>query len=682
MHSVIFIIPTNGITLGRAILSAARRLRYHRVSPGAAGRLAIAATLVAGRAMQAQPAADAAGVRLPRLFGPGMVVQRGVRVPVWGWSTPGSSVRVSFDDESRSATAGPDGAWRVAFAPLPPGGPHTIVVRSTGDSIVVRDVLVGDVWVASGQSNMEFVVANANGAAAEIAAANDPRIRQFKVPTSYAPAPEADLAGGEWTVADRNHVGSFSAVAYFFARDLRKSMDVPIGIINTTWGGSRIEPWMSRASLGLDEAGWRRLWAEEQRSQRRMVETMRAKLGDIPKVDSGLVQGRAVWADPALDESRWQRITVPSLWEQAGYPDMDGVAWYRTTFELTAAEAARGVKLGLGAIDDADISWVNGTEVGRTNNYALPRVYDVPASALKAGRNVIAVRVEDGGGGGGIYGDPSSLFLEVGGVRRPLAAPWKFRVGAVSLQADGQHINKVPTVLYNKMVHPLLPFPIKGVIWYQGESNADRVEDAIAYRQTFAKMISSWRREWGVGDFPFLWVSLANFMAPDSQPPAMSAWAVLRDAQTAALSLPNTGQAVIIDVGEEKDIHPRNKQEVGHRLALAARRVAYEARVEDTGPTHRSHGVRGRELIVRFDHARSGLESRSPSGGVGGFAIAGVDRKFVWANARIDGSSVVLSHPQVARPVAVRYGWGNNPTEARLYNKEGLPAVPFRTDSW
>jgi sialate O-acetylesterase len=325
---------------------------------------------------------------------------------------------------------------------------------------------------------------------------------------------------------------------------------------------------------------------------------------------------------------------------------------------------------------------VNGVEIGRTNNYSAKRVYDVPASALKAGRNVIAVRVEDGGGGGGIYGDPASIYLEVGGARRPLTAPWTFRVGAVSLQADGQHINKVPTVLYNKMVYPLLPFPIKGVLWYQGESNADRVEDARAYRATFAKMITSWRREWGVGDFPFLWVSLANYMAPDSLPPASSAWAVLRDAQTAALSLPNTGQAVIIDIGEENDIHPKNKQDVGRRLALAARRVAYGQRVKDTGPTHRSHGVRGSEVVVVFDHAKNGLTSRSPSGKVGGFAIAGVDRKFVWADAHIAGSSVILSSPQVPRPIAVRYGWGNNPTEARLYNTEGLPAVPFRTDRW
>ena len=557
-----------------------------------------------------------------------------------------------------------------------------MVVRSATDSVVVRDILVGDVWVASGQSNMEWPVASARDAAAAIAAANDSRIRHFKVPTSFAPAPQRDLVGGSWAAADPQHVGSFSAIAYFFARDLRKSVDVPIGIINTTWGGSRIEAWMSRAALGLDSARWAARWQAEQDAQRRFAENLRAKIGDVPASDPGYVDGRAPWANPALDESAWQSIRVPSLWEQAGYEGMDGIAWYRLSFELTADEAARGVKVGLGAIDDADITWVNGTEIGRTNGYNVPRQYDVPAGALRAGRNVLAVRVEDTGGGGGIYGAPSSVFLDLGGARRPLGAGWKFRVGTASLQPDGQHINKVPTVLYNRMVHPLLGLPIKGVLWYQGESNADGVADARQYAALFRTMITSWRREWRSGEVPFLWVQLANFMAPDSQPPAQSAWAVLRDAQTAALSLPKTAQAVIIDVGEAQDIHPRNKQDVGARLALAARHVAYGQSVEHVGPTHRSHSARGGEIMVRFDHAGAGLVSRAPDGAVGGFAIAGADRKFVWADARIEGNTVVVSSPQVASPVAVRYAWGNNPTRASLYGRGGLPAVPFRTDDW
>jgi sialate O-acetylesterase len=641
-----------------------------------------ALTLLFAASSAAAQGDSTAALHLPRFFSDGMVMQRQAPLPVWGWSAPRSAVRVTFAGATRRATADARGNWRVSFPARRQGGPHRLVVRAAGDSVVVSDVLIGDVWVASGQSNMEWPLANTRNATEAIAAANDPRIRHFKVPTSFAPNPESDLAGGAWAKADSQHVGSFSAVAYYFARDLRKSVDVPIGIINTTWGGSRVETWMSRAALGLDSARWAAVWREEQDAQRRFAEKLRAKIGDVPPSDPGFVDGRAPWAEPALDESAWQPIKVPSLWEQAGYEGMDAIAWYRVAFELTADEAARGVRLGLGAIDDNDITWVNGVEVGRTNNYSLPRVYDVPARALRAGRNVVAVRVEDTGGGGGIWGDSAAVFLEVGGAHRKLGDAWKFRVGTASMKPDAQHINKVPTVLYNKMVHPLLGFPIKGVLWYQGESNADSLADARKYDTLFKTMIASWRREWRVGEFPFLWVQLANFMAPDSQPPAQSAWAILRDAQTAALALPKTGQAVIIDIGEEKDIHPRNKLDVGARLALAARHVAYGQAVEHVGPTHRSHELRGSEMVLRFDHVGGGLTSRGGSSALGGFAIAGADRHFVWADARIDGGTVVVSSPQVAAPVAVRYAWGNNPTRASLYSREGLPAVPFRTDDW
>ena len=640
----------------------------------------VATLCTAGSAAAQGDAAPA--LRLPRLFADGMVLQRQVRLPVWGWSAPGAAVTVALDGFTRSATATPSGSWRVTLPPQSAGGPHRLVARAGADSVVVRDVLIGDVWVASGQSNMEWPLVNTTGAAATIAAASDSRIRHFKVPTSFAQAPATDLAGGSWAVADSQHVGAFSAVAYYFARDLRTTVGVPIGIVNTTWGGSRIETWMSRAALGLDSAKWAAMWREEEASQRRSVEKLRAKIGDLPTTDAGLVDGRAVWADPALDESGWQPINVPALWEQQGYDGLDGVAWYRAAFDLTAGEAARGVRLGLGAIDDADITWVNGVEVGRTNNYSAPRLYDVPARALHAGRNVVAVRVEDTGGGGGIWGDSASVFLDVGDARRPLRAGWKLRVGAASVNLDGQHVNKVPTIVYNKMVHPLLGFPIKGVIWYQGESNADSAADARKYAPLFRTMIQSWRREWGSGEFPFLWVQLANFMAPDTQPPSQSAWAILRDAQTATLALPKTGQAVIIDLGEANDIHPRNKLDVGVRLALAARHVAYGQPVEHIGPTHRSHAVARNTMIVTFDHVGGGLVTHAKDGTVGGFAIAGQDRRFVWADARIEGNRVIVSHPDVASPVAVRYAWGNNPTTASLYGRSGLPAVPFRTDVW
>jgi sialate O-acetylesterase len=337
------------------------------------------------------------------------------------------------------------------------------------------------------------------------------------------------------------------------------------------------------------------------------------------------------------------------------------------------------VRLGLGMIDDSDVSWVNGHEVGRTDNaWNRARLYDVPPSALRAGRNVIAVRVQDFQGGGGIHGDPGLLFVESGGRKRPLAGTWTFRVGAVALDFEGQK-NQVPTLLYNKMIHPLLPYPIAGAIWYQGESNA-YPGAAMEYREQFAAMIADWRRRWGVGEFPFLWVQLANYMAPDSVP-AESDWAVLRESQGAVLRVPRTAQVIAIDLGEAGDIHPRNKQDVGARLALAARRVAYGEDIVHSGPVHRRHRVEGGRVVIEFDHAGGGLTSRRGAG-PGGFAVAGSDRRFVRAEARIEGDRVVVWSDRVPHPVAVRYAWGDNPVMASLYNREGLPAAPFRTDTW
>jgi sialate O-acetylesterase len=309
----------------------------------------------------------------------------------------------------------------------------------------------------------------------------------------------------------------------------------------------------------------------------------------------------------------------------------------------------------------------------------------VPASALHAGANVIAVRVADGGGGGGIGGSTIVPHLEIGGVSQALPSQWSFRVGELSFGMDGQRINKLPAVTYNRMVQPLLPMPIKGVIWYQGESNANNAAEAGAYRTQFATLIRSWRHDLNGGkgaDFPFLWVQLPNYGPPDSEPPAVSPWALQRESMEAALALPNTGQAITIDVGEAGDIHPKNKQDVGRRLGLVGRRVAYREPVVSSGPTYRSHTIDGSRVTLTFDHVNGGLVTSAPSGEVGGFAVAGADRKFVWARARIEGDHVVVSSDRVRQPVAVRYAWANDPPEPNLYSKAGLPAAPFRTDSW
>jgi sialate O-acetylesterase len=653
-------------------------------------RLALPTTaLVALPSAHAQPASvpdTSTALRFARLFSDGVVLQRGAPIPVWGWAPRGTAMTVSLHGHAARAIADSTGRWMVSLPAERAGGPYTLTATGGGTTLTVRDILVGDVWVASGQSNMELEVMTAAHAAQEIAAAHDSSLRQFKVPVSWAEQPLGDVTGGSWAPADSAHVGRFSAVAYYFAREIRKDQHVPIGIVNTTWGGSAIETWMSTGTQGLAADAPSRLMATERARLDTERAQLEARLGGVPERDPGLVDGTAPWADPTLADSAWKTIAVPALWESQGYDGMDGVAWYRTTFTLSADEAARVASLSLGTIDDDDITWVNGVEVGRTTGYNVPRHYAIPASTLHAGPNVLAVRVMDYGGGGGIYGAPDSVRLDVGGAARPLAGTWRFRVGTLAMSMDGQRINKVPAVTYNAMVRPLLPMPIKGVIWYQGESNANDAQQAIAYRDQFRKLITSWRAAFTNGTrgaFPFLWVQLPNFGTPDATPVAQPAWALQRESMDAALALPNTGRAVTIDIGEPNDIHPKNKQDVGKRLALVGRRVAYGEAVESSGPTYASHVVRGDSVIVSFAHAAGGLATHASDGAsVGAFAVAGADHRFVWAHARIDGNRVVVWGEQVPNPVAVRYAWANNPADANLYGKTGLPAAPFRTDKW
>lgn len=620
-------------------------------------------------------------LEVAKVFGDHMVLQREAVVPIWGHAAAGTDVTVTVADRSATAAADGDGKWRVEIGPFAVGGPLEITVTGGGQSLRFGDVMVGDVWVCSGQSNMEWVVENSMDAAAEIAAADDPTIRHFKMPKSWSETPSDRLAGGEWQVADSEHVGQFTAVGYFFARELRPSVDVPIGLLHTSWGGSRIEPWMSAASLGLDDEGLAEVMAEEEAYEKKVLDGLKERLGRLPEAEGDMSDEHAVWADPALDDGEWFEISASSIWEEQEWWDMDGIAWYRAPFDLTADEAAAGIRLGLGTIDDSDISWVNGHEVGRTElAWNKPRVYDVPPDAVVEGRNVIAVRVEDTGGGGGLYGDADSRFVEVGGERRLLPDVWRFRVEKVTFSTEYRK-TQVPTVLYNKMIHPLIEYPVAGFLWYQGESNAGG-DDAYRYRELFATMIGQWRDDWGQGNLPFLWVQLANFMAPSDEP-ADSSWAMLRESQSTALALPNTGQAVTIDVGEADDIHPRNKQAVGRRLALAARHVAYGEEIVYSGPVYRSHEVRGRRVVLDFDHLGGGLVAAGREDGhLAEFAIAGEDRLFKWADAVIDGDRVIVWNDRVPRPVAVRYAWADNPEGANLTNAEGLPASPFRTDDW
>lgn len=620
-------------------------------------------------------------VRISKIFTDNMVIQRDVQVPVWGWAEKGERIAVTFNDKTFKATPDKSGKWMIKLPSMSQGGPYSMEIVGKQNSIEIRNIMVGDVWVCSGQSNMEWSVEQSSNAEKEIASASDELIRHFKVPRSHANVPGDELAGGQWQVTGSKTVGAFTAVGYYFARELRKNIDVPVGLLNTSWGGSRVEPWMSAEALGIEdpESVMADLLRKKELESEERLQKLRDQFGEIPETDLGMKGEVPIWADPGLDESKWVKMSLPALWENAGYEGLDGIGWFRKTIDLTEGESNQPVELGLGKIDDSDVVWINGIKVGgMEQKWNVERVYEVDASILKPGKNVIAVRVEDTGGGGGIYGEPELMYLKTGNDTRTLTGDWKFRVGAFMASQSIYH-NQIPTLLYNKMIYPVLDFPIKGVIWYQGESNAGNDEDALEYRKLFPAMIKDWRSRWNSGDFPFLFVQLANFLEPDEEP-ADHSWALLRESQSAALATPNTAQAVIIDIGEADDIHPGNKQDVGQRLSLAARKLAYGEDIVYSGPVYKSHEVKGNKVIISFDQVGSGLSAGSKYGYVRGFAIAGEDGKFVWAQAGIEGDRVVVWNDSIETPTAVRYAWGVNPDDANLYNKEGLPASPFRTD--
>ncbi|UZR94870.1 sialate O-acetylesterase [Chondrinema litorale] len=617
------------------------------------------------------------------LFSDHMVIQRDAEVPVWGWAEKKEKITVEFNGQTVQTKADKSGKWMLKLAPVAAGGPYKLIIKGNkSDAITIEDVLVGEVWVCSGQSNMEWILRNTNDADNEIATASDKMIRHFKVPKMIGTSVKDKLHGGEWQVTSPETVGDFTAVGYFFAKNLRKELNVPIGLLNTSWGGTVVETWISAGAIStvptysktVSTLGELNL---EEANKKKIAE-LKERLGDFPETDPGLKDGKPLWAANDLAENDWETMDLPEVWDLKELPGLDGIVWFRKTITLSESEAASDFKLHLAKVDDSDITYVNGQEVGKMNGqYSTPRVYNVSADILKPGKNVITVRVEDTGGGGGIYGLAENMKMVSANKLIDLSGAWKYKIGAGKISTN-QSPNDYPTLLYNAMVNPIIPYAMKGVIWYQGESNAGR---AYEYRTLFPMLINDWRAKWGAGDFPFLWVQLANYMQPNSQP-AESNWAELREAQSMTLSLPNTGEAVIIDIGEANDIHPRNKQDVGLRLALAAEKVAYGKDVVYSGPEFKEMATNGKEVTITFDHVGSGLTVKDKYGYVNGFAVAGADKKFHWAKAKLEGNKVILFSDEVKNPEAVRYGWADNPDDLNLYNKEGLPAKPFRTDEW
>ena len=616
------------------------------------------------------------------LFADDAVLQQGMKVPVWGRADPGEHVTVEFSGQRVSTAADADGKWLVRLAPMKAGNKPQTLTISGKNKIVLTNILVGEVWICSGQSNMERELGLRAGQKPitdwqqEVHDASYPEIRQFYVPQTKAFAP-TQTVNGHWTVCSPKTVRNFTAVGYFFGRDLHQARRVPIGLIHSSWGGTVAEAWTSETALSRwpDFAGaladLKRLVADPDAARQ---ETRDRQAAWYARVDTGMKASPA-WSAADLDTNSWKPMTLPAYWEQAGYPDFDGVFWFRRTFDLPENWDGTGVELHLGAVDDNDTTWVNGLEVGATIGWNLPRVYRVPGSGLKPANNIIAVRVLDTGGNGGLWGgdDPMRMMVNAGGQTNPLplTGEWLCRQ-SVSLAdvgwppVDNSQSPNAPTVLYNGMIAPLLPYALRGVIWYQGESNVGRERQ---YRTLFPALIADWRQAWGEGNFPFLFVQLAPFNGNTPE---------LREAQLlTAQHTPNAAMAVTIDCGDADDIHPAHKQPVGARLALAARALAYGEKIEYSGPVFESMKLKGPDAVLYFTHVGGGLAAKD--GPLEGFTVAGADKVFHPAQAEIQGQTVVVHSDAVPQPVAVRYGWANVP-EGNLFNRAGLPASPFRSD--
>ena len=658
--------------------------------------------------------AGRAEVRPAGLFQEGMVLQREMPVPVWGKAAPGETVTVRFAAQTVTATAGADGRWLTRLKAMPANATPGEMSVSGSSVVTIKNVVVGEVWLASGQSNMELTVGEAADHQAEIAAADLPAVRQFTVKQAGALQP-SDEVKGEWIVATPQTAGRFSAVGYFFARELYRTLKIPVGIIHSSYGGSPAEAWVSREAMDA------------------VPELKRVADGQIPRMAAAPAQNAAFptalpaweerygvkdgenegfkrgWAAPETDTTDWKRVDAGFTWAQALGVKGGGVFWLRKEVDLPESSAGKPFTLAFGNLPEQyHTVYFNGEEVGRMgltppDFYSGNRSAKIPGPLVRAGRNAIALRFVSHTEKGGFLALGNALQLPVAD-RNRVGNEWQIKAerefpplspDALQSQpkANYQKIQYTSTALFNEMLHPLIPFALRGAIWYQGEANVSLNGARDYYRKLLTQMVTDWRGRWLEGNFPFYIVQLTNF-GPVDRSHQPNGWPLLRESQTwLSRNLPNAGLAVTIDVGSAVTIHPTNKQDVGKRLAAIALAKNYGKKdVAWQSPVYKDCAVEGNKIRVRFEPGagalmvgeKKGLEPvrEVPDGKLTWFAIAGEDKKFTWAEARIDGESVVVSSAEVPHPVAVRYGWAADPEGCNLYDRAGLPASPFRTDDW
>jgi sialate O-acetylesterase len=637
------------------------------------------------------PAYVQANVKLPVLVSDGMILQRDTKIIIWGWASPGEKVQVKFNKKTIRTVTDFEGNWKVSLPPMKAGGPYAMQVKGN-NTIKINDILVGDVWFCSGQSNMVLNMERVKEKYPEdIAGAEFPEIRNFFIPTaSDITSIHKDLPPGKWVSASPENVLGFGAATFFFARSIYLEYKVPIGIINSSVGGTPIEAWTSEEGLKEFPQLISRIEKLKDtaylnpilRSARRRPETSQGPMVNSRSMDKG-TSGPKPWYDISYVPEGWHKYWLPGYWDDQGVKGLDGVVWFRKEINVPVSMTDKPSKLFLGRIVDADNVYVNGVLSGSITYQYPPRRYNLPSGLLKPGKNIIVIRVTNNAGKGGFVPD-KPYWLVAGNDSIDLRGEWFYKVGQVFRPASFEpgtgfqpvSMQNEPTGLFNTMVTPLINYRIKGILWYQGETNTNKPQE---YQKLLPALINDWRIKWQEGPAPFLFVQLPNFMEVQYLP-SESQWAELRFGQLKSLSVLNTAMAVTIDVGEWNDIHPLEKKVVGERLALAARKLAYgNDKIVYSGPIFRSAVLDRDRIIIEFDHVGSGLAVKG-GGDLNQFAIAGADRKFVWAEARIEDNHVIVWSDEIKDPIYIRYAWADNPEGANLYNIEGLPASPFEAN--
>jgi sialate O-acetylesterase len=628
-------------------------------------------------------------IKLPVVISNGMVLQRESKVNIWGWAAPGEKISLKFNKKSFHTITDSKGKWKIILPEMNAGGPFDMEIKGK-NSIHIENIMIGDVWFCSGQSNMVLNMERVKERYPdEIKEANYPEIRNFFIPTSSdVTALHDDLPPGKWISASPDNVLGFGAVTYFFAKSIYKEYKIPIGIINSSVGGTPIEAWISADGLKeIPQYAGRVGKFRDTAFVNTLIRSARQKRSDSNQNSSGPsviadkgLNGPKTWFDVSYLPEGWHKYWLPGYWDDQGVKGLNGVVWFRKIIEVPVSMTEKPTKLFMGRIVDADNVYLNGNLAGSITYQYPPRRYDLPSGVLKPGKNVLVIRVTNYSGKGGFVPD-KPYYLVAGNDSIDLRGAWLYKVGQVFRPPDSGSgsivspfsMQNEPTGLFNTMVAPAISYTIKGFLWYQGETNTGKPQE---YAKLLPALITDWRKKWQQGTLPFIFVQLPNFMEVRYLP-SESQWAELRFSQLKSLSVPNTAMVVTIDAGEWNDIHPLEKKVVGERSALAARKLAYgNENIVYSGPLYKSFIKEGNKITIEFDNTGSGLVAKG-GGELNYFSIAGADRKFVWAEARIDKNHVIVWSDEVKEPVYVRYAWADNPECANLYNVEGLPASPF-----